>query len=219
MRSLAASERSHRWPSCGPGGDARFRPAWKSCSTTKACRTAVIYRFSKPSLGSWTRVKLLTSNSKELPWDDDCEAQFPLAVRELLRLVERCDRPLFAAPCPPDNDKKHVDLLLPLAVAASKSKQNRWLMETVLPPRKAKHAASRLFGRRARKVKLPPPAHRSEWAQTAILQPDWKRSSPRLVVAYANHEVRLDFTIGRDSVFAGTWDFEVSVDGAGKADR
>ncbi len=55
-------------------------------------------------VGSWTRVKLLTSDSKELPWDDDCDAQFPLTVRELLRLVNRGNRPLFAATCAPVND-------------------------------------------------------------------------------------------------------------------
>ncbi len=92
--------------------------------------------------------------------------------------------------------------------------QNRRLLETVLPHRKIKRIASQLFDQPARKGKLPPPAHHSEWAQTAILQPEWKRSSPRIVVAYSEHEVRIDFTIGRDSLFAGAWDFEVSVDGA-----
>ena len=133
---------------------------------------------------------------------------------ELLRLVERGERRLFSPQHVAENEAKLIDLLLPAAVAASKRRQNRRLLETVLPPRKTKRITSRLFRHRARKVRLPLPAHHSEWAQTAILQPDWNRSSPRLIVSYANHEVRLDFTIGRDSLFAGKWGFEVSIERA-----
>jgi hypothetical protein len=146
-------------------------------------------------IGAWTRAKLLASKSPEAPWDDDCEAQYPLAVRELLRLRAQAN-------------------LLPLAaVWASRSKQNRRLLELTMPRRDRKTHETRLFKSRPRKTRLPPPAHHSEWAQTAVMQPDWNRSSPRLIVAYADGAVQLDLVIARDSTFSGKWEFDVTVDG------
>jgi hypothetical protein len=145
-------------------------------------------------VGAWTRAKLLASKSPEAPWDDDCEAQYPLAVRELLRL------------------RGQVDLLLPAAVWASRSKQNRRLLEVVLPRSQRKQFGSSLLRRAKANTNLPPPAHHSQWAQLAVMRPDWKRSSPRLTVSYADRSIGVDFGIGREAVFSGKWDCVVTVD-------
>ena len=60
---------------------------------------------------------------------------------------------------------------------------------------------------------LPSPAQHSEWAETAILRPDWARRSPRLTIAYAERQVQAELSSGRDVLFSGQWNLNVSVNG------
>lgn len=54
----------------------------------------------------------------------------------------------------------------------------------------------------------------SEWAELAVLRPDWSRASPRLVVDFSGFEVSVELEVGRETLLAGPWTCEVVAEGA-----
>ena len=66
---------------------------------------------------------------------------------------------------------------------------------------------------RRRKAELPQAAIHSEWAATAVLQPDWARSAPRLTVLYPRTSCRIELACGKDVLWSGQWGYELRVDG------
>jgi hypothetical protein len=162
----------------------------------------------QPLLACWTRVRLLTAASDEPCWDSDAEAQYPYAVREMLRLADCGGNSLFV-----DNSIRKVPKIADLFAAAvilSDDKENRAALHS-LRWNGLKRAKTIL------KKRLPSAANHSEWAQVAVLRPAWKRSSPQLGIAYSDRVFRGEFAIAGERLFTGDWPLGVVVNGRDSA--
>ena len=61
---------------------------------------------------------------------------------------------------------------------------------------------------------MPPSAVHSEWAEIAVLRPNWSSQAERLTVAYGDRAVRLELSVGADLLMSGRWDLELRADRA-----
>jgi hypothetical protein len=174
-------------------------------------------------IACWSRCRLVGGHIEGGCWNEAAEAQFPLALREAVRLAS------FTNSAPtihqPDSrareSKRHPSLARRASVAVGQlawladvasdlncDKPTRRLVRAVLGPRKKSRARAIQPGR------LPSPAVHSEWAEIAVLRTDWSRRAAQLSVAYGEQAVRLKFTVGSDTFFAGRWELDVRIDGA-----
>jgi hypothetical protein len=158
----------------------------------------------QPLLACWTRVRAMAAYSAESCWDDDAKAQYPCAVREMLRLADHCGNSLFVDTS--DGHVQRVAELLGAAVKLSDDKGNRAAFGSL--HRKGSKRAKGIPEKR-----LPSAANHSEWAQVAILRPAWKPTSPQLGIAYGNRSFRGELAIGRERLLTSDWPFRVVVNG------
>ncbi len=175
-------------------------------------------------IACWSRCKLVGGHIEGSCWNEAAEAQFPLALREAVRLatvfsgIRENSVPFnhglltnsSTKPSPARRASVALGQLAWLADVArdlTRDKPTRRLVRAVLDPRKKSRARAIKPGR------LPSPAVHSEWAEIAVLRTDWSRRAAQLSVAYGEQAVRLKFTVGSDTFFAGRWELDVRIDG------
>jgi hypothetical protein len=149
----------------------------------------------------WSRARMLARLVEGGCWNEEAEAQYRLAVREMLR-VARCDgSPPFVTRQIGKRYSSEAASFFAAAVKLSGDSKNRRIL--------------RNFDcgdiSNTSDASKPAPANQSEWAQAALLRPDWKRSSPRLALTYGNRVVHAELSVGRDIVFLGEWGFSCFV--------
>jgi hypothetical protein len=155
-----------------------------------------------PLLACWTRARSMSR--REQCWDDAAEAQYSFAVREMLRLADYRGGSLFVDAAA--GERKQAARFFAAVVKLSDDKKNRRALASL-------GWSDREATRRGANKPLPSAANHSEWAQVAVLRPDWKRSSPQLGVAYGERSFRGELAIGRARLLCGEWPFSVVVDG------
>ena len=155
----------------------------------------------QPLVACWSRARMLARLVEGGCWNEDAEAQYPLAVREMLR-VARCDgSPPFATRQIGKRRSPEAASFFAATVKLSADTKNRRILKNF-------DCGDNSNGR---DVSKPAPSSHSEWAQTALLRPDWKRSSPRLALTYGNRMVHTELSVGRDIIFLGEWRFSCFV--------
>ena len=80
--------------------------------------------------------------------------------------------------------------------------------------RRGQRGAGKRTGGSGKHRKWPAPAVHSEWAEIAVLRPDWSPRAARLAVAYGSQAVRLELALGGDLLLAGDWEIDIRTDGA-----
>jgi hypothetical protein len=149
----------------------------------------------------WSRCRLLSCQLPSGCWNEEAEAQFPLAVREAIRLAPTvCGAETHA-------QRGSLTWLADVAADLDCDKPTRRLIRTVVGKRRARHA-------RARKLRrLPSPAVHSEWAELAVLRADWSRRAAQMTVAYGERSVCVHVAADGEALFAGTWELELRAGG------
>ena len=173
-------------------------------------------------IACWSRCRLVGGHIEGGCWNEAAEAQFPLALREAVRLAPFANSaPTIHQPdAPARESERHPSLARRASVALgrlawladvardlTRDKPTRRLVRALLDPRKKSRARAIKPGR------LPSAAVHSEWAEIAVLRTDWSRRAAQLSVAFGEQTVRLKFTVGSDTFFAGRWELDIRIDG------
>jgi len=179
----------------------------------------------------WTRCRISASqragNRAGRPpadncWDDDAEQQFPLAIREALRLSRTDGTAVFSSqPQEPAEGEGRAKTArsIKAASAARLAELAVRLIDDKKPCRTIRAIlAARSRGADSKSIKsapsrLPKPAVHSEWAELAVLQTDWSRQAVRLTVAYGEAAPRIELEADRELLLSGPWELEVSLSG------
>jgi hypothetical protein len=180
----------------------------------------------RPLVACWTRCRLIGEHLEGGCWNAEAEEQFPLAVREVVRLSRQDGSPTFAgalAHAGATNDaaasaastetaathgaSRSAGWLVDVAAELIADKPIRRLIRAMLATRREK-AALRIKPRQ-----LPAAAVHSEWSEIAVLRPDWGARGERFAVAYGARSVRAELAVGADLFLSGCWELEVRVDG------
>lgn len=158
------------------------------------------FELLRPLLACWTRCRLLGANWKKGCWNDAAETQYEWLVRQALRTTRYDGRQFFAS----ESTGGWCGELFDTALRQGGDTDDRRIARVALPGAKPASPSGR---------KLPSPSEHSEWAETCLLRGSWLRSSPAVAVLYDDCRVRAELTAGRDAIFSGQWDVEITLDG------
>jgi len=152
----------------------------------------------RPLLACWTRCRAIGNETSHGCWDRAAQEQYQWLVRQALRLTRSDGTQVFAA-----ESGRHSRQLLAAALRLCAGGDVDRIADRVLPK------TWKVNGAPHGKGPLPDAASHSEWAAVGVLRPGWKRSHPRLTVAYPGESVRIELQCGHDVVLSGAWQFEV----------
>lgn len=147
-------------------------------------------------LACWTRCQALAARGKA-PWTSDAQTQYEWLVRQALRLSDRQGRLAFT----PANTTGAAELIR-AALSRGGDDSDRAA------------AALRLKGYKASdKAETPAVCNHSEWAELGVLAAGWRDKAPRIVVAHPADTMRVEVHSGKQTLLAGDWPIEASIDG------
>jgi hypothetical protein len=155
----------------------------------------------------WSRCHLIADHLEGGCWNEAAEAQFPLALREAVRLNFGSGIRENSAWVETRNSHKLRCWLSDLVQDLTTDKPTRRLIDAVVGKRRTRHKMA------SKPQRLPAPAVHSEWAELAILRTDWSRRAAQLTIAYAEQAVRMQLTLGAESLIVGQWGLDVRADG------
>ncbi len=157
----------------------------------------------RPLLACWTRCWALDEEAKLKALTAEAREQYEWLVRQAMQFTRYDGTQVFsngltggwcaelfdaALEFGSDEDDEHIAaLVLPGQSQEQKSEAADW--------------------------ELPDSATRSEWAQLAVLRPEWSRGGERLTVLYHEQSMQVELSAGQDVLFSGTWELEVTVNG------
>lgn len=156
-----------------------------------------------PLLACWTRARGISQHVAGSVWSDEAEEQYQWSIRQAFRVMRR-DRSQILSH---GRAGTYSPAMFRVAARFLKEKDDQKL-------------ASRLKSDQARRKRQAPgwyslePSVHSEWAEVAVLRPDWSETTPRLAVTYSGRPVQMELSVGRDMLWRGAWDFEVQINGA-----
>jgi len=166
------------------------------------------YEMLGPFAACWTRCRAMAARLAERCWDRDAEQRYRGLLRQLLRLV-RPDGTLVMA------GKDRAQTITPIIEAAlglAGDDVDRAIAAAVLePPARAK-MPSRARARTA-VSSLPAPAFHAPSSALAVLRPGWSRAEACLALRYAGRDVHFELRWGRDVLWSGPCELEISADG------
>ncbi len=158
-----------------------------------------------PLWASWTRARALGDKLHRGAWSRDAETQYQWLVRRLIRMLDRDGRVVLG-----ETDSANQPSLKPILTAALKlvgDKADCAAAATAI----AKSVVPRELEYNCKK--LPAASLESTWSCLAVLASDWKKSTPRLSIAYADDPLRIDFRLGGRKLISGEWTMETISNG------
>ena len=156
----------------------------------------------RPLLACWTRCRAIGAVFAEGAWSEAAQEQYQWLVRHAVRW-SRPDGSQMLAPaatgawCRP---------LVDAALRLGGDDDDKDLATLLLPG----HSQT---ARAAVNMALPETAYFSEWAEVAMLRPDWARGAPCLAINYAGPPIRIELLAQRDVLWSGGWETEVLREG------
>ncbi len=157
----------------------------------------------RPLLACWTRCWALDQEAKLKALTADAREQYEWLVRQAMQFTRY--------------DGTHVLSngltggwcveLFEAALEFGSDEDDQHIAALVLP------GQSRERKREAADWELPDSVAHSEWAQLAVLRPEWSRGGERLTVLYHEQSMQVELSAGQDVLFSGTWELEVTVNG------
>lgn len=158
----------------------------------------------RPLLACWTRCGFLARTRHKHCFKGNANLHYDWFVRRALQLTRHDGSAVFAK----ESSKRSCDALFDAALMLAGNADDRTIANHVLPGRKK-------LGKKKSKRRdiLPESAAQSEWAQVAILRPNWSRDSEQLTVAYGEGRVEIELSCGGDVICLGDWSPQVKIDG------
>jgi hypothetical protein len=151
----------------------------------------------RPLTACWTRC-LTMAEALKIEFDGDARLQFEWLVRQLIRLTR------------PDGTQvlSSSDGVLDLAMLRAVLKlvedpDDQYIASLAIPSKKAATV---------NETTLPSPATHSEWAETAILRTQWRKSRSQFTVAFHQPNTPIELLVDSHDVFTGPWSFQITVD-------
>jgi hypothetical protein len=172
----------------------------------------------------WTRCRVLAKNLPGECWTGETEQQFPLALREAVRLTRPDGTPVFAAASSREAGSPESGASDESRLSRRRRRPEAWFAQIpsdAIADKPTRRLIRYAFGKRREKAaariklrQLPEPAVQSEWAEIAVLQSDWSPRGKRLTVSHGGQTVRCEFASGAELLLSGRWSAEVRTDGA-----
>lgn len=173
----------------------------------------------RPLLAAWTRCRAMGATMKKGSFNSAAEEQYQWLIRQTLRLTRPDGSAVFshiaaeqaaeqAAERAADPKAKNVEAqrcrdLLNAAVRYGDG-DDRNVAAIVLPKWSKKYSGA----------VLPEPSYHSEWAGACVLRPGWSTAGPSLTALFDGRSaVDVELSCGKNVVFSGPWQWQVSVDG------
>lgn len=157
----------------------------------------------RPLFACWTRAGLLGEQFKKGVWSTDAQTQYEWLIRETIRF-SRYDGSLVLRG---ESESEWSPDLLAAALDMAGDDADCAAAEALLPGRIVPDEAD--FD----DDDLPDPSNNSEWSGLALLATGWSKTAPRLALAYAQHPMEVELSAGREVIWRGAWQFELTCDG------
>ena len=163
----------------------------------------------RPLLASWTRCRAMGETMKKGCFNAAAEEQYQWLIRQSLRLA-RADGAQVFSPLDAEDKSATADVekqrcrdLLTAAVQFGDN-DDRAISAAALPQ----------WFKRPAKAQLPEASYHSEWAESAVLRPDWSAGGTWLTALYDGRgDVDVELSCGKNVVLSGPWGWEVAVGG------
>ena len=161
----------------------------------------------RPLLACWTRCLLIGDAMDAKVLTRTARQQYEWLVRQAFRLTRPDGTQVFSE----DATATLPSLFIETALDLGGDEGDYAIAEQLFSTnKKAKGKSSKAKHGLA---DLPEAAINAEWAAAAVLRRDWSRTGQRLTVAYPDQVVMMELSCGRDVVFSGPWQLELSLDG------
>ena len=157
----------------------------------------------RPLLACWTRCSMMAECVEGGGLASAARTQYEWLVRQAIRFARHDGSAMFP---PPPGGQPDLGLLR-AAIALGGDEEDKLIATLALP------GSDKQSRKRADKFALPEPSLHGEWAEVAMLRPDWSRTATRLGVTYPGDRVDLELIVGRDVLIAGQWEARVFLDG------
>jgi len=165
-----------------------------------AARHLAVHR---PLLACWTRCGYLARGKQTRCFDKEASLQYDWFVRRALQLTRKDAREVLSG----GKFDKGVEELFDAALVLAGDPDDDAIADQVLPGRKESRKKSQ------REVHFPESAVHSEWAEMAILRPNWLRGGEHLVIAHSDRKVNTELNCGSVTVWSGEWTSRIVIDG------
>ncbi len=161
----------------------------------------------RPLLATWTRSIRLSQEMDGIKISKSAAAEYDWFVQHVMRLT-RCDLTSVMSPRGEIADRESFADLMKGALAITGDKCDAAIFKSVL------HAHAPKSNKEPRDHQLPAePSYQSDWSELAVLQTGWSPKTPRLTVAHSRKNLRAEFSLGDEIVFAGHVEPEIKING------
>ncbi len=163
----------------------------------------------RPLLASWTRCRAMGATMKKGCFNSAAEDQYQWLIRQALRMTRPDGSQVFSQACDGAKDET-VDV---------ETRRSRDLFTSALlfgddDDRDIAGTALPKWFKKPGMQELPEAAYHSEWSSTSVLRPDWSAGGARLTARFDGRAgVDLELSCGKNLVFSGPWQWQVSVGG------
>ena len=147
---------------------------------------------------SWIRAQSIGRAKGKKSWrlNKSARRDFDWMVRQLLRCTGPKLMPVFG-PADPT-----FDSMIRAAVQLTGDEEDQALVDLIVRQK------------RVSDERLPEePSYHSEWAEAAILRPDWSPKGPQLAITYDNEQLQVELSNLEQRLLSGPWSSVVRVDG------
>jgi len=153
-----------------------------------------------PLIACWTRSQSVAKRLPEGGWPKPLQTEFALLLRNAARLTRPDGRPALATTGP--------GRAKPALLAAATRLADDRLTLRFLAANAGEVPTAALDNQHPLW-----PSRDGEWAALAAMRSNWLPSSPKLIVAYPDRILQSELTIGRRTLWSGTWSCDVRVNG------
>ncbi len=157
----------------------------------------------RPLLACWTRCGYLSRGMNARCFDKEARLQYDWFVRRALQLTRQDGTEVFGG----GGFDKNAQELFDAALMLVGDPHDDAIADQVLPGRKVSRKRSQ------GEVYFPESAAHSEWAEMAILRPDWLRGGEHVVVTHSDQNVNMELNCGPVTVWSGEWSTRIAIDG------
>ena len=157
-------------------------------------------------LATWTRTGLLAKAAKRKLFTRDAELQFEWFVRQMLRFTRRNGSLVTSR----DPMRTLSPDMLDAALKLAGDSDDKNLASIIFP---AKKSGGKKRRRNTSFVDAPAPSVYSDWAETALMRPEWRRPDEYFALTFSDGKIDCELSAQRGLICSGTWQTEIQADG------
>lgn len=164
--------------------------------------------FARPLMACWTRCVLLGQEHSRGCWDKDAKIHFSWVPRVALAW-SRADGSQMLEASKTSTRAPLSESLIRSAAKAVGEKENDRIAKSALAV-----TTDVEFAYRAEPSNVPFPSNVHEWAESALLRTVWNpERATSLALTFNQRNLRAELNVGRDLVFSGSWQPDISFNG------